>query len=461
MKSLNALRKNTQLVTYAFVRWKSGEVPLDRPLWLRHNYYIREKSTGKLSTEKREVQITYADALRFVNERVIPVAKRLVEIKLLAQDYKEIPMPTSIATSCQKYGGCDYLEICSGRSTPDIYKEKVKKLLAYAEAAVKLNTKDKGNDADNKNKVGGSMGLLEKIKKQKEMANKAKAPAQASAPKAKVEKETKKEVKKETKKDAKKGSSQLLAPWATDEDCTYCSSSPVKGVKAGKVCPVCRARGKAKLKIDAGDYILEDVEGTILIMTGEGDVVIEYVPEEPVVESKEKSESIAEKEIREVEEAAAVETKPEPEPEPEPEPKPEPKPKAKSLPLEKGGTPEFEKKGLLLIGCSYASGKRIVKTPLGKPNCIMSIFELFEQVKVLLMGSDEVLTLKKSNDITFWEDLPPFDRRDLVRAYGAVIAQMVGQSTIMVPYIEKGSDVVALLSAIYPYMVVIQSNSVI
>jgi len=495
MKSINKLKKNTQLVTYAFCRWESGEVSKDEPLWLRHNYFVKDKKTRAKHVEPREVQIRYADAKRYVNERVIPVVQQMVEILKTCETYGDVPLPEMGGYSpCQKYGGCAYQQVCSGQCSPEKYKQRINRM-------VENNNKDKykeiAGELAGKKPKGENMDL-EALKAK---AKAAQASVNTSAPAAKPAQATKPEPTPTTEAvvvtepKAVAGDDRPATPWCIDSPCKSCSTSPVKGIKDGKACPVCAMKGKAIKKIDAASYEINVIEGTTLVVSPIGDIVLEHV-EEAEVSHKEKSESLVEAQQKEeeqkVKEALEAQQKAEAEAKEaleaqqkaeaealKEEAEKEAVAKAKAKAQVKAEQPAEEKKeapkaeptgaaghlehksererGKLLIGCAIIETNGTGNGKLGTSSLVISGEQLVNAAKKFLMGTPEIAQECSTKGILRWEELNAFGRRDVIYMYGKQIAHELGSSTVQVRSIPRGTDLEHLVSAISPFMTVIQA----
>lgn len=488
MKSINKLKKNTQLVTYAFVRWEQGEVDKDTKQWLRHNYYVVDKKTGALHVEKREVEISYADAKRFVNERVMPVIKMQVEALLVYKSYKEVPMATNENICTKVYGGCPYLKICRGKCSPEEYEKNINRM-------IENDSKDKYSQIaneiviekvkENKPTTGESqmMDLQAKIAAAKVAQGKvAGASAGATTPAATTPApEPKPEPKPETTSAPATTDERSKAPWAQDEDCSMCANSPVKGIRDGKPCVLCKTKAKAKKGINTDDYTIEQIEGTIIIMDAAGDVALLHEDDAPVTVS-EKSESSVEAEAKAADAQAKAEAEKakadaEAQAKAEAELKAANEAEAAKAQAEADAaarkaaieaeaaaateTPElnFEDergKGKLLIGCSITDNCNTGRGKLGSPTLVISGMQLLESFKRYALDLPEIKQALVKVQGAKWEELNTFDRRDFIQMKGTEVAKMVGASTVQVADYPKGSDLEWLVTAIEPYMTVIR-----
>lgn len=472
MKSIAKLKKNTQLVTYAYVLYEKGELDKTKSVWLRHNYYVKDKKTGALHTEPRQVEITYKEAKKYVEERVIPVARQIVENTLSIDHHSQIPMPSDVG-ACKMYGGCSFSRVCSGGIE---YEKYLKKFEA-------VHGKKESKKTESKEKK--MAGIMDKFKKQEIKSKKVASSKSDGAADPAKEPETKKaEVPKEEPKAAPTPvtDDRPKAPWAQD-GCSNCGAEPVAGIKGEKVCFLCNPKAKKK-GINPDDYQVHFEEDMIFILDSAGEVVLEYVPEDEPVSTGEKSQAITERpepEVIEEPEPAveepAVEEEPEVVEEPEPEAEAEEAPKPEEV--EESSTEEtdldnfdmdafrdsFEEsckargKGLLLIGCAFIEGQGGTRAKIGAPSSVLTGTVLMKGVKHLLMQTPEAKRASKNSKNAIWEELDTWARKDLISAYAHKIADFVGNSTVQVRSLQKATDLYVVVEALSPYMRVIQALS--
>tara|TARA_R110002167_G_scaffold58291_3_gene165261 strand:+ start:7279 stop:9411 length:2133 start_codon:yes stop_codon:yes gene_type:complete len=499
-KSPAKLRQNTQLVGYAYCRWEEDEVDKDTRQWLKHNYFSNMQEKG-LHVERREVEIGYADAKRFVNDRMIPVIKQMVEYILVCEDYKTIPLPDNPAATCQKYGGCEYQEICTGQCTPKSFKKRMDRLVdknnktKYTEIANEIAN-------DNKNKTGESSmakNLMDKIRNQKN----ASAAVSGSTPKVEPKVEPKAEPKAVAKTPAPKVEKVTevaagAAPWFV-AGCGSCKNEAVPGIKNGKICLVCRARSKSA-GINVDDYeVVVDEGNTMIIELSSGEMVLEHNLA-AVVSHKEVSESTVEAEAKAQAKVEAEEAKAKAEAQAKADADAKeladaiaaqeaedaeaeakkiadaqdkadaeikaqtPAPTTPTTPTE-DGTEKLQEleinsdrfKGKILINCAITEGSAGGRGKLGSPAFVITGEQLMNAVKDLLMKTDEIQQFKARKPFTFWEELDSFMRKDLIKMYAPQIAAQVGASTVQVRDIPKSSDMNILINALAPYFQVIEA----
>jgi hypothetical protein len=118
IKTPATLATDTQMLVYAHHAIESGGgIGSDEHIILRHNVFVRQP----LKVIRTETQVPKMDVMKFWDTEVVPVAKRMVQLKkkgLTENDWRKFSGPADENSACNAYGGCPFLSICSGHRSP-------------------------------------------------------------------------------------------------------------------------------------------------------------------------------------------------------------------------------------------------------------------------------------------------------------------------------------------------------
>jgi len=135
IKSKRELAENTQMLVYGKICLLEAEAegrklnPTDTVLFA-HNVYV--KDPNKPQIKRVEVFVTAQD-IEDHWARLIEDVRHMLTIKYLCKGWGEIPPPKDVAGTCNAYGGCDFIPICTGMESVDSYLKRLKQ-----QEAVKL-----------------------------------------------------------------------------------------------------------------------------------------------------------------------------------------------------------------------------------------------------------------------------------------------------------------------------------
>lgn len=125
LKSADGLAKNHQMLIYAKAILEELRA-LGKPdpafITLRHNAYIKE--TGKEGVRKTETRVTVA-AVEAHWAKIQSFASLMAGYRASASQWFDVPDPPDKEKACRKYGGCPFLNICSGMESPEFYEKRM------------------------------------------------------------------------------------------------------------------------------------------------------------------------------------------------------------------------------------------------------------------------------------------------------------------------------------------------
>lgn len=95
----------------------------DIPIEASHAYFIKGES--EIDVFERKTTFTPEDLDKH-SEEVLTIVEGMVVLSEVAEDaWKSVEGPVEGSNACNKYGGCPYREICSGGSSPGMYRTKM------------------------------------------------------------------------------------------------------------------------------------------------------------------------------------------------------------------------------------------------------------------------------------------------------------------------------------------------
>lgn len=325
------------------------------------------------------------------------------------------------ATTCKKYGGCEYMDICLGKVTVEEYKARFEEsdLESKKESQKDILDKLLNNKGDKK-----MSGFLDKRKKEAAEAKKERA----------INVGTEVAVK--------------IAPWAFAA-CPVCSriKEGTRGINKDKEgCNICvmnsnalKEAGEDQAVIDDYDVVVSDKGVVTWELKGEVAAEAEVLDKEPVVkevvESKAGDEFGPQDVVKEEAPSEEVEA-------PQEENKDAEFDNSRaSLNMEQTGS-----KGFII---SYAPARSRTKKSkkLGEGNCVVHIAELTEMVqgKLLALANAGGAAAREFSDIDY------FVRRDLIHKNAKAIAEVVGNSVIDASCMAEASMEQIVATAIERY----------
>lgn len=381
------LAKDPQVLLYACVwcwlREKSG-APLPEKIKVQHNQYGKDPSNPKARKTVAHVTPEQAQGMWTWMQNV---SRNMLRDRKV-EKWHEVEAALPETGACNKYGGCDYRDICSGRETPEKYVERV----------LRVNARSLNSESRPKPKIRRSEDMAGSLFKNR-LANRAKP-----SPKPEAEKAPAKEA------EATTATGTEAPPWANPK-CKVCGGSGFN--KAGNACRLCDATAKKNGTPQSTDYVIETVEGERFweakngndsgsATTPEADTPVktkESVADEPPAEEEAAPEETA------PEETASEETAPE---ESEEEP---------AAPKVSRGRGRPKKGFTLLIGCGVSKG-----VPIASMLCFEDIFTKLSQA----------LVEERGEDASSYFEMNAFQRRDLMCAKLPDLLEEFGTKTIIV-----------------------------
>lgn len=185
-KSENALKKDTQMLTYAkrvLEQRRSLGLPDPPSILLQHNAYCKDPNNPVIRRTRAEVTVQQ------VEDAWVERQAEALEMDLLRDrinSWSEIPDPINKISACQAYGGCSYQPICQGRESEKGYEQRLASGVAIG-YTVKTEDEESGANvaSDQSNKEISVMGnsFLESLRARKAAVGApAAAPIAAAAP---------------------------------------------------------------------------------------------------------------------------------------------------------------------------------------------------------------------------------------------------------------------------------------
>ena len=340
--------------------------------------------------------------------------------------------------ACQAYGGCEYLDICSGRATLEEYKSR------FAENTKEDKKKGQEDILDSllNEKPEGNKKMSGFLKKATQVGQAAEKTT--SKPKPKPAPEPKVETKAEKQK----------APWYYD-GCVACKRAnlPVLGLnKKNEPCKVCLINAEDENEHGGGEKIPMPDEFTFEVKD-DGTAVFARIGDEtpaletnPIEQEPTTTEQVESQGGTEFEEELLEE-------DPQPESKPEPKEKQETTKATEKEVPSIEytqqrsgNKGLVISYHSIRS-RKARSAKLGGEACVILAAELLKAVE------PKLLSIAKNSGcrVDHWQEIDAFKRRDLIKLNAEAIAQEVGNSWIDAAGIIRASDEHCLCAALEPF----------
>lgn len=147
-KSSKALRENTQMLIYAravIEKMKAeGKSPPER-INLRHNQFCKNPNDTRV--RKTEAVVTRQEVERHWQEVVVENAKEMDNLRRNADCWSYIPDPDAGSNACNAYGGCPYMDICTGRINEDQMERRLERANEVGNRNVTGTTIDRATDA--------------------------------------------------------------------------------------------------------------------------------------------------------------------------------------------------------------------------------------------------------------------------------------------------------------------------
>lgn len=366
------LAKDTQILIYAAVwcwyREKSGGV-LPEKVKVQHNQFGKDPSTPKLKKSVAYVTPAQAEAKWIWAQNT---ARAMVKTKE-AKEWHEIETPEPESGICNKYGGCPFLDICSGRETPEKYTERVLRVNSRAlksETRSRPQTRRPGMSLfkDRLAKRGGAKPAV---------AQEPEAPVVAEAAATAV-------------------ASPEAPPWA-NAACKACKGTGFNS--KGSACRICDATAKKRGVAASTEYVIETVEGEHIWEAKEGgDPGKSPTPSTPPTKAAEKVEDSPPGEEGEGEGEGEEEEK-------------------KKSEVTKRGRGRPKKGFTLYVNCGPSSGIPVAQ--------LISFEEMFASLQTQLVE-------EKGDGVGSYFEMDCFKRRDYLAAVIPTVAEEFGTKHVVV-----------------------------
>lgn len=123
-KSKNALAVNPEMLIYAYVlllTYRHNNQPAPERFKLRHNVLCLDPDN--LVVRKTETQVTQADIDKNW-EMVKAMAWQMLQVSQRVRNWSELPDPKNVHESCNAFGGCPFMGICTGTESVEGYVQR-------------------------------------------------------------------------------------------------------------------------------------------------------------------------------------------------------------------------------------------------------------------------------------------------------------------------------------------------
>lgn len=391
-------------------------------MWFRHNVYC--KDANDMRVRKTEVEKPLAEIKQYYDSQIEPCFRDMLLLIKNTNTWHDIEPPDDIAGSCNAYGGCPFLRICSGGETTDMYLKRVDR---SANSGKKTNAKINPKETQ-------TMNLMEKKKMKKNTTTPPSTAASTAATTEPVEQEV------HEKQEALPANA---APWYI-AGCKACSDNDNPGIGSnGQPCMICVSRNRGKIDVESYKQTVAD-DGTInWIEKASGETVLvddsvakaeikteDKVGNEADVEAEKAAKAAAAKKKAETQKAADAEVKA----------KIPPATKPSKGSKASAGDAEFpinqktctnRRKFTLILGGSSVDGTMSNGAAIGTVNRIVTLAE-FMVVLGESMGEVYASKMGEEQAVNFY-DINAFERRDFLCAHAGAIAEALGNSTLACP----------------------------
>lgn len=446
--SPNAVGHNQQMLTYATAT--SMIDGYEGPVLVRHNQYPKfldpkgvRKVEALVSSKRQRAHWAF----------IQDTAKRMVLVSRIKK-WTDAPGPESL-DACSRYGGCPFREICGKRETPEVYSQRVERMMERKKTGHQANltlTPRKRKTKKSTEATPMAMDIFARAKNQ-QAARKGTAPA-ATEPTTATKTAAAKAA--ANPKPAAKPAAPINsapppvvepttdgAPWSNPA-CPACKGVGIN--TKGRACPICDKTAAKRGVPTSAMYVIE--------LGDNGSVTAVLRPEHADTGAEESWAGDVPSQAAKAAAPAKAAVKPQPEPvEEEPEaveeePAADEPEEAQEAPVESptrqtvraavarpASAREPSGRGRPKTGITVLIGAAQLKGP-ERPT-LMAV-ELLERVGAELaadMGAE-----------SYWA-LDPFKRRERLRQKGAEIAESLGKTVVMVGS-TNDPDVMSLVNAL-------------
>ena len=142
LKGKSSLKKSIQMIVYAKDHLhkliKAGTVP-PNIVRLVHNQFVLDNDPEQKLVRKTVAEITIKEIEEFFQSTILPLIR---EMKVVAgiEDVWDIPDPPK--SSCNAFGGCGFMSICSGQESIQDYCNRIRSMQASHEKKMSKSMKD-------------------------------------------------------------------------------------------------------------------------------------------------------------------------------------------------------------------------------------------------------------------------------------------------------------------------------
>lgn len=447
-----ALSKAIPMNLYAWAGYKEGW--LNHPtVWLRYNIFV--KNIMKPEVKIVHVEKTQDEINDFYDQHIEPLLKPMVLARKNCTTWDQVDSAMArgkAETTCNKYNGCEYMDICLGKCTMETYIKRFEEGSLEDKKSAQSGILDRLTNGTTTSRESGNKEIVMSGFLKKMTAGEGAGEASAGAPVVAKVVETAPET-----VAVSASVEQTSAPWAFDA-CPVCKrnladgKTTVRGLSAegseSPACNICVMTTDDAKESNPDQPVLADFEvavgddGTVTWSDKE-QVVIEavVVKEEPKV-----SETVAQKGEETFKDGLLPDASEE---EKAPVAAKEPVASGSQIdPLDKTGFNQ-DKTGSRGFTLSYTPVRSKLKksSKLGEANCVVHITELSELIGIKLLVIANQGGAAEEN----WKSVPYFTRKDMIAHNALPIAEMVGNSIIDASGMIEASDEHVVCSQIERY----------
>lgn len=453
---VTALSRALPMNLYAWAGYVEGWI--NQPtVWLRYNVF--KKDTLKPEIKIAHVEKTQDEINDYYEQHIEPMYKPMVLARKNCDTWEQVDNAMcqgKAESACNKYGGCEFLDICMGKVTLETFKKRFEETNLEDKKAGQSGILDRlknGKTTSTSPSLGKKEAVMSKGGFLKKMTEEAGGTSPTTAAPASTEK-------------AETPVETGPAPWAFDK-CPVCKrnlaegKTTVRGLSPeGEPCNICVMTTDDAKEANPDQAVLADydvtvgTDGKVTWTAKAGEVVAEakVVKEEPSVSetSSQKGDASFPQE-----ELLDDDKKEEPAPDKPPITK---APEASSTasgsldPNDKEGFNQ-DRTGNRGFTIAYAPVRSKLKksSKLGEANCVAQITELSELVGIKLLA----IVNTQGAAAETWQSVSYFTRRDMINQNALAIAEMVGNSIIDASNFLEASDEHVICSAIERYAILV------
>lgn len=252
-KTEKSLRENTQVLIYAKQKLLDAEEQgreIPEEILVRHNIFC--KDPHNLQVKHVEVVLT-REEIDTKWAELLEHAQEMSFVRDSVEAYHEIPEPLNTSNSCNAYGGCPFLSICSGKESVEGYTKRVDFAISMSNMADRpTQVTVKGNTMSSAfaSKLAAKKAANAGTKPPAEPAEQPEEPAPQQAEQPKQEAPVEKPAAQPTGE---------APPWCNPE-CKACKDTPGFNSK-GLPCRICDALASKNSRPPSSSFDIETVDG--------------------------------------------------------------------------------------------------------------------------------------------------------------------------------------------------------